>query len=105
MTTTKPTTIGQYIDGFPAETQALLEQVRQLIRKEVPEAEETISYGIPTFELKVTYLFTLQDTKSTSAYTLLPLPMRLLKKTFPIQNRQRHSAISPQPTPSRVFDH
>lgn len=56
MTTTKPTTIDQYIAGFPAETQALLEQVRQLIRKEVPEAEETISYGIPTFKLNGTYL-------------------------------------------------
>ena len=56
MTTTKPTTISQYIAGFPAETQALLEQVRQLVRKEVPAVEETISYGIPAFNLNGTYL-------------------------------------------------
>ena len=56
MTTTKPTTVSQYIAGFPAQTQTLLEQVRQLIRKEVPDADETISYGIPTFNLNGTYL-------------------------------------------------
>lgn len=42
--------IGTYIAGFPAETQAKLEELRTLMRAILPEASETISYGIPTFD-------------------------------------------------------
>lgn len=41
--------IDLYIADFPAETQKLLQQIRETIRKVVPEAEEKIGYGIPTF--------------------------------------------------------
>jgi len=52
MTGKKPfTTIDGYISTFPADIQAILENVRQAIQKAVPEAAETISYGIPTFNL------------------------------------------------------
>lgn len=43
--------IDEYIAGFPAETQSVLEQMRALIREAAPEATETISYAIPTFDL------------------------------------------------------
>jgi uncharacterized protein YdhG (YjbR/CyaY superfamily) len=43
--------IDGYIAAFPPEMQALLEQVRTTIRNAAPEAEETISYEIPTFKL------------------------------------------------------
>lgn len=45
------TPIDTYIAAFPKEVQALLEKVRAVIRKEVPEAEEAMKYGIPTFIL------------------------------------------------------
>ena len=54
MTTAKPTTIDEYIAGFPKEVQAILEQVRATIRQVAPDAEEAISYGIPTFKLQKT---------------------------------------------------
>jgi uncharacterized protein YdhG (YjbR/CyaY superfamily) len=44
-------TIDEYIKASPKDVQALLEKMRQTIRKAVPEAEETISYQIPTFKL------------------------------------------------------
>ena len=44
--------IAEYIAGFPDTTQEILQKVRTTIRKSVPDAEETISYGIPTFKLK-----------------------------------------------------
>lgn len=44
--------IGEYIAAFPEDIQKLLEGVRVTIRNAAPEAEETISYGIPTFTLK-----------------------------------------------------
>ena len=46
-----PANIDAYISAFPEEIQTLLESVRQTIREAAPEAEETISYQIPTFKL------------------------------------------------------
>ena len=43
--------VDAYIADFPEDIQKLLEQVRATIRKSAPEAEETISYAIPTFKL------------------------------------------------------
>lgn len=45
-----PKNIDEYIAGFPAAVQASLEQLRATIRKAAPDAEETISYQIPTFK-------------------------------------------------------
>ena len=44
-------TIDAYIRTFPIEVQAILEKMRQTIRKAAPDAEEAISYQIPTFKL------------------------------------------------------
>lgn len=56
MAAEKPRTIDEYIAGFPAETQKALTEIRELVRQEVPAAEETISYDMPTFKLNGTYL-------------------------------------------------
>jgi uncharacterized protein YdhG (YjbR/CyaY superfamily) len=47
-----PKTIDEYIAGFPVQVQEILEKVRLTIRKAAPEAEEKISYQIPTFTLE-----------------------------------------------------
>jgi uncharacterized protein YdhG (YjbR/CyaY superfamily) len=49
---TTPENIDEYIAGFPQDVQEILEKIRLTIRKAAPEAEETISYQIPTFTLK-----------------------------------------------------
>src|SRR4026207_1974134 len=46
-----PGDIDEYIAGFPVDVQKLLEKVRTTIRKAAPQAEETISYQMPTFTL------------------------------------------------------
>lgn len=43
--------IDEYISLFPKNIQKMLEEVRTTIRKAAPDAEEAISYGIPTFKL------------------------------------------------------
>jgi uncharacterized protein YdhG (YjbR/CyaY superfamily) len=48
--------IDEYIAGFPKDVQAILEKIRMTIRKAAPDAEETISYQIPTFTLEGSYL-------------------------------------------------
>ncbi len=55
---TRPTagSIDEYIAAFPLETQARLSQIRELIRATAPDATETISYAIPTFDLNGKHL-------------------------------------------------
>jgi uncharacterized protein YdhG (YjbR/CyaY superfamily) len=48
--------IDEYIAGFPDETRELLEEMRTLIRSVAPDATETISYAIPTFDLNGEHL-------------------------------------------------
>ena len=43
--------IDEYIERFPEETQQLLQEMRLMIRRAAPKAEESISYGMPTFRL------------------------------------------------------
>jgi uncharacterized protein YdhG (YjbR/CyaY superfamily) len=47
----KPTTIDEYIAGFPPDVQAILQKIRATIRKAAPQAAETINYQMPTFTL------------------------------------------------------
>lgn len=56
MKSEKPKSISDYIAGLPSKAQKHMEQIRALIKKTVPEAEETISYGMPAFNLNGHYL-------------------------------------------------
>jgi uncharacterized protein YdhG (YjbR/CyaY superfamily) len=51
MEQSNPAAIDEYIAGFPADIQEILERIRQVVREEAPQAEETISYHMPTFRL------------------------------------------------------
>lgn len=45
------TSIDEYIASFPADIQERLRQMRAVIREAAPEAQEKISYQMPTFFL------------------------------------------------------
>jgi uncharacterized protein YdhG (YjbR/CyaY superfamily) len=45
-----PTTVDQYIAGFPPGTQKLLAQLRATVKKAAPEAQEGISYQMPSYK-------------------------------------------------------
>jgi uncharacterized protein YdhG (YjbR/CyaY superfamily) len=51
MAKTKFESVKQYIDSKPKHAQVALKQVQSAIRKAVPEAEEKISYQLPTYVL------------------------------------------------------
>lgn len=44
-------TMDAYIQSHPPKVKILLQKIRRLIKKQVPAATETMSYGIPTFDL------------------------------------------------------
>jgi uncharacterized protein YdhG (YjbR/CyaY superfamily) len=48
---TAPKDIDEYIARFPEDVRKNLEKIRTTIRKAAPNAQETISYQIPTFTL------------------------------------------------------
>jgi uncharacterized protein YdhG (YjbR/CyaY superfamily) len=54
MNTDQPTfaTIDEYIAGFSPDIQAILQEIRATVRAAAPDAEEAISYQMPTFRLK-----------------------------------------------------
>jgi len=44
-------TIDEYIATFPESIQEILQNIRQAIKESAPQAQEAISYRIPTFKL------------------------------------------------------
>lgn len=46
-----PRTIDEYIAGFPPAVREILQKVRETVRQAAPDAEEKISYQMPTFAL------------------------------------------------------
>ena len=69
-----PKTVDEYIAGFPGAVQAVLERVRNAIRKAVPGAEEAISYRIPTYKLNGRYVIYFAGWKEH--YSLYPVTER-----------------------------
>jgi uncharacterized protein YdhG (YjbR/CyaY superfamily) len=49
--TSSPLNIDQYIALYPDNVQKILQKIRMVISETAPEAQETISYQIPTFKL------------------------------------------------------
>jgi len=47
----KPTTMDEYLAALSADKRAALEKLRRVIRSAAPQAEECISYQIPSFRL------------------------------------------------------
>lgn len=47
----KYTTLDEYVSSFPPLIKSILEEIRKLIQKLAPEAEEALVYQIPTFKL------------------------------------------------------
>jgi uncharacterized protein YdhG (YjbR/CyaY superfamily) len=43
--------MNEYIDKFPEEVKQRLLAIKRLVKKIVPNAEETMAYGLPTFKL------------------------------------------------------
>ncbi|GAC1313930.1 MAG: hypothetical protein NVSMB2_02690 [Chloroflexota bacterium] len=48
---TPPRTVDEYINAQSALTQTRLREIRAIVQEVVPEATETISYGMPTYRL------------------------------------------------------
>lgn len=48
---TSPSTVDEYMAGFPADVRRKLAQLRTTIRRAAPKAEESIAYRMPAYKL------------------------------------------------------
>lgn len=76
------TTIDAYIAEFPAEVRERLEQVRTLVREIAPDATETISYAIPTFDLNGKHLVHFAGYAKHVGFYPAPTGMEAFKEDF-----------------------
>jgi uncharacterized protein YdhG (YjbR/CyaY superfamily) len=64
--------IDDYIAGFPAPTQEVLQELRRRVHAALPDAEERISYGIPTFAIDGRYVVYIAGWKNH--VSIYPIP-------------------------------
>ena len=64
--------VDEYIAGFPAATQEVLEELRRRVLAALPEAEERISYQIPTFAVDGQYVIYIAGWKNH--VSIYPIP-------------------------------
>lgn len=77
-----PKDVDAYIADFPPETQAVLQQVRGVIRAALPEAEEAISYGIPTFKMNGRYVIYFAGYKRHVSVYPAPIDVEAFKEVL-----------------------
>lgn len=56
-------TLQEYLDNLPPAQLAQYKRIKKMVMDLVPEAEETLSYAIPTFKYKGKYLIYFSDAK------------------------------------------
>ncbi len=55
----KPGSIDEYLEKVEPAQRTALQKLREQIRKVIPDAEEYVSYGVPSFRLQGRYLLSL----------------------------------------------
>ena len=78
-----PESIDEYICAFSPHVQAILQQVRQVVRSAAPDAQETISYQIPAFKLNGVLVYFAAFKKHIGFYPPVRGDARLEKAVAP----------------------
>ncbi len=65
-------TVDAYIESFPDAVRSVLDNVRAVIRRVIPDVEESISYGMPTFSVDGRYLVYLAGWKKHISLHAVP---------------------------------
>ena len=99
-------TMDSYIKSFPEKEQTILEQLRSAIKNAAPEAQETISYGIPTFKLKGKALVHFGAFKKHIGFYATPTGHGVFAKELSVYKQGKGSVQFPydQPLPFDLID-
>ncbi len=101
----KVLTVDEHISQFPDEIKAKLIQVRNLIKDEVPNATETINYGIPTYKLNGKNLVHFSGNKKHIGFYPAPSAIRKFKEELSSYEGAKGSVQFPydQPIPLELI--
>ncbi len=83
-----PKTIDDYVAAFPPPVREILEKIRRTIQSAAPDAQETISYGIPTFTWNGTLVHFAAFKKHIGFYPPVRGDARLLKAVAPYAGKK-----------------
>lgn len=98
-------TIDEYIAAFPTETRAVLQELRALIRSVAPDATETISYAIPTFDLNGRHLVHFAGYEKHIGFYPIPSGVEAFKEELKPYKQGKGSVQFPlgQPLPTDLI--
>ncbi len=88
-------TIDDYISSFPPEVQDVLQRVRQTIDRAAPQASETISYNMPTFDLNGEHLVFFAGWKDYVSVYPLPAGDAAFQERIAPYRKERSTARFP----------
>jgi uncharacterized protein YdhG (YjbR/CyaY superfamily) len=97
--------VDAYIDAQPLAVRPALNQLREIIREAVPEAEETISYKIPAYNLQGgTVIYFAGWKKHTSIYPANKRVLQAFKKELATQDVNQSTIRFPlsKPLPEKL---
>ncbi len=95
---TTPTTIDEYIAGFPPDVRDILQKIRVTIRKAAPGAAETIKYRMPTFTLNGNLVYFAAFEKHIGFYPI-PTGIEAFKKELSAYEQGKGSVQFPLDKP------
>jgi len=104
----RPTAVAvdEYIAGFPSEHRKVLEEMRAIIKQTAPpEATETISYAIPTFDLNGRHLVHFAGFAKHTGFYPVPSGMEAFKDELAPYKQGKGSVQFPldQPLPADLI--
>jgi uncharacterized protein YdhG (YjbR/CyaY superfamily) len=93
-----------YIEMFPSSTKTMLKELRKIIKKAAPSAEETISYNMPTFNLDG-YLVYFAGYKNHIGFYPMPSAVDKFSKELSVYKTAKGSVQFPldEPLPSALI--
>jgi uncharacterized protein YdhG (YjbR/CyaY superfamily) len=96
--------IDDYIASFPKDLQIILEQMRTIIRKAAPKAEEVISYAMPAFKLDSVLVY-FAGYKNHVGFYPMPSAIIAFKKELSIYKSSKGAVQFPldKPLPSALI--
>lgn len=100
-----PTTIDEYIAGFPPEVAERLQRIRETIEAEVPEPEERIRYGIAAVMLGGRYALHFAGWKKHIGLYPVPRLPDPLEAEVELYRAEKDSMVLPhsQPVPYELI--
>lgn len=84
--------VTDYIQAQPSEVAERLEQIRQLFHKLIPDTQESIRYGIPSFTVGSEHLYMSAYAHHIGLYPMYGLP-KLESKLAPYRGRGTKDAL------------